>query len=92
MKGRCAAQGEGCPFAHGHKELRRPSAFEVPPTRQVRGHHTEDAGQILSSEALNSTSLNLISDGDVNFSHLMSLCTKDLETLLLNSAPEFYED
>jgi len=110
MKGCCAAEGGQCQFAHGHKELRKTSAFEDPP-RSKTGKHvphrfspetsSKDTSQIFLKEAPTSTCVKMNTDNDLIFAHLMPLCsaaretsddTKDLVTLLLNSAPEFYED
>jgi len=105
LKGRCLAQGGLCPFAHGHKELRRTSAFEDPPKRKTKVHvqheTTEDTIQTLLSEASNSSCPKVNTDNNVKFELLLPPYTvvseaggdwKDLETLLINAAPDFYED
>lgn len=62
---------------------------------------SKDTSQIFLKEAPTSTCVKMNTDNDLTFAHLMPLCsaaretsddTKDLVTLLLNSAPEFYED
>jgi len=110
LEGKCVAESGRCGFAHGHRELRKTSAFDDPPKtktqkqarrRPLRDTSTEDASHILLTEALINAGFQMNTDKGVNFGHSMPLCTtagkasdvwKDLETLLVNSAPEFYED
>ena len=69
--------------------------------RLSRDTSKENASLILLIEALDSACFKMNTDKGVNFGHSMPLCTaaskasdvwKDLETLLVNSKPEFYED
>lgn len=62
---------------------------------------TQDVGQISLSEAFSTSCVKLNADIDVKFAYFKPLgivtsevsdVCKDLETLLLNMAPEFYED